>query len=91
MAAGLVALGVTVRERPDGLDIVGGGPGFRFGGSTIDARHDHRIAMAFAVAGLRSTGDVRIDGMASAGISDPGFARTLAALSAGNAPGSSAA
>lgn len=87
MAAGLSTLGVTVRELPDGLEIVGGGPGFRFGGGVIDAHHDHRIAMAFAVAALRGTGEVRIEGMGSAAISDPGFARTLAAL---RAPGAGA-
>lgn len=86
MVAGLATLGVRVREQPDGFDIVGGGPGFRFGGGKIAAHHDHRIAMAFAVAGLRSTDEVWIDGMASMAISDPGFARTLAALRATGGP-----
>ena len=42
--------------------------------------------MAFAVAGLCSMDEVGIDGMASMAISDPGFARTLAALRATGGP-----
>ena len=47
VVAGLRALGVEAEERPDGMRIVGGTPR---GPATIDARGDHRIAMAFAVA-----------------------------------------
>lgn len=83
LAAGLARLGVRVEEKPDGLDIVGGGPGFRFAGGAVDTRGDHRIAMAFRVAGLRATGPVVLDDLTSAGVSDPGFAAALAALERG--------
>ncbi|MFZ5480305.1 MAG: 3-phosphoshikimate 1-carboxyvinyltransferase [Myxococcota bacterium] len=47
--AGLRALGVEADELPDGMRIGGGAP--RAG--EVDARGDHRVAMAFAIAGLR--------------------------------------
>ena len=77
MAAGLSRLGVKIEERPDGWIIEGGGPDFRFRSATVDSRNDHRIAMAFAVAGLKSDGEVRIHGLRSAAISDPDFLGTL--------------
>jgi 3-phosphoshikimate 1-carboxyvinyltransferase len=49
MARGLAALGADVRELPDGL-LVRGGRALR--GAVIDPADDHRIAMAFALAGL---------------------------------------
>ena len=56
-AAGLRALGADVEERPDGL-LLGGGltagqmDADGIAGARIDCTGDHRIAMAFAVAGL---------------------------------------
>jgi 3-phosphoshikimate 1-carboxyvinyltransferase len=47
--AGLRALGVDADELPDGMRIAGGLPS----AGEVDARGDHRIAMAFAIAGLR--------------------------------------
>jgi 3-phosphoshikimate 1-carboxyvinyltransferase len=52
LAAGLRLLGARVEERPDGLVIHPGAPH----GATLDPRGDHRLAMAFAVAGLRIDG-----------------------------------
>jgi 3-phosphoshikimate 1-carboxyvinyltransferase len=69
MAAGLVSLGVTVRTLPDGIEITGG----RFGGGTIDSHGDHRIAMAFAMAGLRADGPVTLTRCAAIATSFPGF------------------
>lgn len=69
MARGLRALGITVDEAPDGARIQGGG----LRGGAIDSRGDHRIAMAFAVAAQRSSGDVRIDDVANVATSFPGF------------------
>jgi 3-phosphoshikimate 1-carboxyvinyltransferase len=77
VAAGLSRLGVRIEEKPDGWVIEGGGPGFRFQGVTVDSRNDHRVAMAFAVAGLRSTDAVRVLGFESVAISDPDFLGTL--------------
>lgn len=80
MAAGLTRLGARIEEKPDGWVIEGGGPDFRFSGGPVDSRHDHRVAMAFAVAGLRSSDEVRIHGLESMKISDPGFLGTLNGL-----------
>ena len=56
--------------------------GFRVGqsaltGAEIDSFGDHRIAMAFAVAGLFAKGDTVISGAESAAVSFPGFFDTL--------------
>jgi 3-phosphoshikimate 1-carboxyvinyltransferase len=80
MAKGLVALGVTVEELPDGL-IIEGRDGALFGGGiTIDAELDHRIAMSFAVAGLVSVDGVTINDMAPVATSFPGFAALIDGL-----------
>jgi 3-phosphoshikimate 1-carboxyvinyltransferase len=77
---GLLAMGVEVEETDDGFVLVGPA---RLKGAHLDAHGDHRIAMAFAVAGLSAEGDTVIDGAEWADISYPGFFRTLAALSGG--------
>jgi 3-phosphoshikimate 1-carboxyvinyltransferase len=50
----LTKMGVTAEETEDGLRIVGGSPH----GAEIDTYQDHRIAMSFAVAGLKTPGVV---------------------------------
>lgn len=70
VAANLRAMGAEVAEFDDGLDIPGGQT---LHGTAIDAGGDHRIAMAFSVAGLRATGDTLIRGAESAAISFPEF------------------
>jgi 3-phosphoshikimate 1-carboxyvinyltransferase len=69
----LQAMGAEVEEFPDGL---------RVGRSNlmeaaIDSFHDHRIAMAFAVAGLFADGETEILHPECAGISFPGFFTVL--------------
>lgn len=76
MAAGLKALGITVAEYPDGLDVTGGA----FAGGEVDSCGDHRIAMAFAVAGAVAEGPVRIRNVANVATSYPGFRSDLASL-----------
>lgn len=73
MAAGLRTLGISVEEAPDGATISGG----TLGGGRVDSLGDHRIAMAFAVAAQRASGDVRITEVANVATSFPGF-ETLA-------------
>ncbi len=46
-------------------------------GAEIDSFGDHRIAMAFSVAGLIAEGETTIDGSECADISFPGFFETL--------------
>ena len=54
VAAELQKMGIAVQETPDGLRITGGQPQ----GAVIDTYQDHRIAMSFAVAGLKAPGTV---------------------------------
>jgi 3-phosphoshikimate 1-carboxyvinyltransferase len=76
MTRGLRALGAAVEERPDGLEIHGG----RLRGGPVDARGDHRMAMAFTVAGLLADGPVSVRGAEAVSVSFPGFFETLQAL-----------
>ena len=73
MVDGLKALGVSIKGTPDGAVIQGGGPEFRFGSGTVEAHEDHRIAMAFSVAGLLSVGDVVVNDCANVATSFPNF------------------
>ncbi len=70
MAEGLQALGVSATPTPDGMIIEGG----EIQGGTVDSHGDHRIAMAFAVAGLVATGPITILNCANVATSFPGFA-----------------
>jgi 3-phosphoshikimate 1-carboxyvinyltransferase len=74
IAQNLRALGVEVEEGPDWLRIRGGG--VRRG--EVEPFHDHRIAMAFAVAGLPV--GVRVWEPEWAEVSYPGFFRDLLGL-----------
>lgn len=76
---GLAALGADVEERPDGLVVRGG----RLCGGVVDARDDHRIAMAFRMAALFADGPVRLRGARAMRVSHPGFERDLAKLLSG--------
>jgi 3-phosphoshikimate 1-carboxyvinyltransferase len=76
MTRGLRALGAAVEERPDGLEISGG----RLRGGVVDAGGDHRMAMAFTVAGLLADGPVSVRGAEAVAVSFPGFFETLQAL-----------
>lgn len=78
IAAGLRAIGVRVEEHPDGWTIHGKG---RVRGGMVDAAGDHRIAMAFLVAGLAAKDGVTVIGADVAEVSDPGFLPRLRGLS----------
>lgn len=77
VASNLRALGVEVDTAPDGLQIRGGQ---RFRGGTVHSRGDHRIAMAFAVAGLAADSEVTVDEAEAASVSFPEFWDTLASV-----------
>jgi len=79
VAAGLAAIGARVVEHPDGWEIEGSG-GEPLPGGTVDAAGDHRVAMAFLVAGLRCRDGVRLSGEDGIATSDPGFPETLERL-----------
>jgi len=74
-------LGAHVRVTADGLVVRGLGGGALRGGR-IESRGDHRIAMAFAVAGLRAERGVEIDDPECVAVSFPGFFSSLAGLGA---------
>ena len=74
-------LGVDFATTRDGF-VVRGRPDGRLAGGRIATHGDHRIAMAFAVAGLRSADGVTIDDPACADVSFPGFFERLGALGA---------
>jgi 3-phosphoshikimate 1-carboxyvinyltransferase len=77
VAKNLQAMGARFTENPDGLEIPGNQS---LHGASIDSGSDHRIAMAFAIAALRATGDTVILGAESAAISFPEFFSSLNAL-----------
>jgi 3-phosphoshikimate 1-carboxyvinyltransferase len=66
----LKAMGAEVEEFDDGLRVGGGA---RLRGATIDPRGDHRIAMAFTVAGLIAEGETEISGSECVAVSFPEF------------------
>lgn len=69
----LRALGATVEERPDSLLIR---PGWSDAPAVVETHNDHRIAMAFAIAGL-ARGNVTIAKEQVVSKSYPRFWRTL--------------
>jgi 3-phosphoshikimate 1-carboxyvinyltransferase len=73
----LKRLGVVAEESADGF-VVPGRQKFR--AATFDSFGDHRIAMAFAVAGLRADGDSVIENAEAASVSFPEFWSTLKSI-----------
>ena len=84
MADGLQTLGIDCTVTEDGLIIEGQGAQSQngevnnsqpiFGGGHITSHHDHRIAMSFAVASLRASEQITIEGVETVNTSFPGFA-----------------
>ena len=77
LAENLTRMGAKVEELPDGLEIEGP---TKLYGAEIDSFGDHRIAMAFSVAGLIAEGQTVIHDAACADISFPGFYDLLRSL-----------
>jgi 3-phosphoshikimate 1-carboxyvinyltransferase len=76
-AAGLRAMGAQVETFEDGMAITGPTP---LRAARIEANHDHRIAMAFAVAGLIAEGTTEIEGAEAIATSFPTFEAELRRL-----------
>ncbi|MGO1462728.1 MAG: bifunctional prephenate dehydrogenase/3-phosphoshikimate 1-carboxyvinyltransferase [Oleiphilaceae bacterium] len=70
MADGLATLGVETTVTDDGIVIEGGQT---IKGGSVYSHHDHRIAMSFAVASLRATEEIEIDGCSVVATSFPRF------------------
>lgn len=82
MVEGLRAAGVTVEELPDGMIVTGSEGRPPRGGCTIDAGHDHRIAMSFLVLGLFCAEPVAVTGAETIATSYPEFLDHMRALGA---------
>ncbi|MFZ2279752.1 MAG: 3-phosphoshikimate 1-carboxyvinyltransferase [Prosthecobacter sp.] len=74
VASNLRLMGVTVTEHPDGMEIEGGA---QLQGATLPCYGDHRIAMAFLVAGMFAEGTTTLEGTECISTSYPGFERHL--------------
>ena len=70
-------MGITVEETDDGMIITGG----RLRSAKIDPKGDHRLAMAFAVAGLIARDGVDIENSECVSVSYPEFFHDLCSLS----------
>jgi 3-phosphoshikimate 1-carboxyvinyltransferase len=70
-------MGVDVEEFEDGMLIRGGNP---LHGAEIESHGDHRIAMAFCMAGLFAKGETVVCGTDCINTSYPGFSHHLDAI-----------
>jgi 3-phosphoshikimate 1-carboxyvinyltransferase len=77
VAQNLRAMGAVIEVRPDGFKIEGPQ---KLKGTKIESFHDHRIAMAFSIAGLVAQGETEIIDSECVGISYPDFFKTLREL-----------
>jgi 3-phosphoshikimate 1-carboxyvinyltransferase len=78
MAEELEKLGITVEELPDGLIIRGGRPA----AAAVDARSDHRIVMALAMAGLGIDGGITVDAAEAVNVTFPDYVKLMRDLGA---------
>ena len=81
IASGLEAAGVHVACGEDSL-IVRGCDGPPPGGCTIDAAHDHRLAMSFLILGSVTREPIEVSGAETIDTSFPGFAELMNGLGA---------
>jgi len=79
VAMELSRMGARVEELPDGLIIHGPTP---LTGTVVDSHHDHRLAMALAVAGLVARGETVVRNADVIHDSFPGFVEVMQALGA---------
>ena len=77
VADGIRSLGGEIEEFEDGFAITGPQ---RLSGGRVETAGDHRIAMAFAIAGLVAEGTTEIVDAGCASVSFPGFYESLATL-----------
>ena len=79
LAEGLRRMGGQIEEREDGFHVHGGS---RLRGGEVDAKNDHRLAMAFAIAALGASGPTVINDAGAAAVSYPQFFSVLESLRA---------
>lgn len=80
VVANFRAMGGVIEEFDDGMEIEGG---HRLKGAEVDSFGDHRIAMAFAIAGLFAEGETVVRNTECVNTSYPGFERQLSAAGRG--------
>lgn len=76
MAMGLQQLGIKASEKPDGLEITGG----QISGGEVNSGGDHRIAMAFAIASIKTKAAITVQDTENVMTSFPGFVGTVSDL-----------
>ncbi len=79
MADGLAACGIKVEYDNDSMQVTGSPI---MGGTSLSARHDHRIAMSFLTLGLVAAEPITVTGCHTIETSFPGFASAMNALGA---------
>ena len=77
LAEGIRRMGGEIEEFPDGFHVRGRR---RLRGGEVDARGDHRLAMAFAIAALGASGPTIIHDAGAAAVSYPEFFTVLESL-----------
>lgn len=77
IATGLLAMGANIEPTADGMLIHGPS---HLRGANVDSKGDHRIAMAFAIAGLIADGTTQIENAECIGTSYPEFESDLKRL-----------
>lgn len=80
VANNLRLMGADVEEKEDGMIIRGGR---KLKGAKLQSHGDHRIAMAFAIAGLFASGETVIENVACVQTSYPSFEATLRLIQRG--------
>ncbi len=79
MADGLNDCGIDAQATPDGIIIESG----QLTAGEVDSHGDHRIAMAFSIAGLRAKGEIVINDCANVDTSFPDFIKLASAVGLG--------
>jgi 3-phosphoshikimate 1-carboxyvinyltransferase len=74
----LLKMGARIEERPDGLVIKRSG----LKGCRVNGHHDHRVAMALAVAGLAAEGETIIETAESVSVTFPDFPDLMTSIGA---------
>ncbi|MGC6484414.1 MAG: 3-phosphoshikimate 1-carboxyvinyltransferase [Candidatus Puniceispirillales bacterium] len=78
MANGLREMGISVEDDETSMTVTGQGE--LGGGITVDACHDHRIAMSFLTLGLASAAPMTVIGAETIATSFPGFVETMQSI-----------